>query len=103
MACNDNEDLEKIVLRRSLDIPYQNIQEGQQSSMGMGYGSSMGMSMASRRRGPLFQSRRTKGADRSLLHNMVAMISLALLGLIIIFVLLQISTIVVGPPSEPVG
>jgi hypothetical protein len=34
---------------------------------------------------------------------MIAMVSLALLGLLVIFVLLEVSSIVIGPPSEPIG
>lgn len=41
--------------------------------------------------------------DQSLFQKMVAMISLALLGLLTIFVLLQVSSLIVGPPSQPVG
>ncbi len=110
MACNDNDDLEKIVLRRSLNIPYQSIGTGDGHGPGrgpfgfrMGMGRSAGKSIGAGRNGPLFVSKRTKGADRSLVQNLIAMISLAMLGLAFIFVLLTISTIVAGPPNEPVG
>jgi len=92
IACNNNEDLEQIVLRRSLDISYHTAPCDRSSSFSIvrkvkhnGY------------------PRRSKGDEQSLFQKMVVMLSLALLGLLILFCLLQVSSLVVGPPSQPVG
>jgi len=46
---------------------------------------------------------RPTGIGKSMIQRIVAMVSLAVLGLMIIVVLLQVGTLLVGPPSEPVG
>jgi hypothetical protein len=90
LACNDNEDLENIVMRRSLDISNH-------------HGPRAGIHKGGVRNGYFATSRRSKKEDETLFQRMVTIISLALLGLLVIFVLLQVSGIVVGPPSQPVG
>lgn len=96
IACNNNEELECLVIRRSLDISFH--PPPGRSARGMHKfpsttGGMMGFSM----------SRRSRKEDQSLFQKMVAMVSIALLGLLVIFVLLQVSSLVIGPPSEPIG
>mmetsp|Transcript_5479 Transcript_5479/g.10444 ORF Transcript_5479/g.10444 Transcript_5479/m.10444 type:complete len:524 (-) Transcript_5479:2313-3884(-) len=94
IACNNNEELECLVIRRSLDISFHPP------------GSSATRSRFPKLAGMTHRftsSRRTRKEDQSLFQKMVVMVSLALLGLLIIFVLLEVSSIVIGPPSEPIG
>ena len=51
----------------------------------------------------LIQVQRKVGLEKSMVQRLIAMLALALLGLAGIFVLLRLSTLVVGPPSQPVG
>ena len=99
MACNNNEDLEHIVMRRTLDIPDHTGKSINVNANGDG--------PAGTRRaiGNFFfrATRRSKADDRTLFSRMVTIISLACLGVLIIFVLLQVSTLVIGPASQPVG
>lgn len=93
LACNGNEELEDLVMRRSLDIAFHGKKSDPRSS-------AMGRD---NRMANFSISRRSFLEDQSLFQKMVAMISLALLGLLTIFVLLQVSSLIVGPPSQPVG
>jgi hypothetical protein len=92
LACNGNAELEDRVMRRSLDIAFQSKKSDPRSS-----------AMGRHRIANFSISRRSFVDDQSLFQKMVAMISLALLGLLTIFVLLQVSSLIVGPPSQPVG
>eukprot|EP00979_Chaetoceros_neogracilis_P018251 scaffold10559_cov267-Chaetoceros_neogracile.AAC.9 len=85
LACNGNVELESIVMRRSLDISFHAPKGGRVSQLNKS------------------KSRRSLKEDQSLFQKMFTMISLALLGLLTIFVLLQVSSLIVGPPSQPVG
>ena len=92
IACNGNADLENIVMKRSLDEP----------TPGKAWIASW---KAKHKRNAYFlkSGRRNREVERSVFQKMVTMISLALLGLLTLFVLLQLSSIVVGPPRQPVG
>lgn len=91
VACNDNEELEDMVLRRTLDLSQHNAsQESRRKTrpspwnIGESFGSS-------------------SSTDRSLLQKLVALVAIAMLGLIVIFVFIEISSLITGPPSLPVG
>jgi hypothetical protein len=92
IACNNNEELECLVIRRSLDISF----HPPPGSAKRKAPRLPGMTRFS-------LSKRTRKEDQSLFQKMIAMVSLALLGLLVIFVLLEVSSIVIGPPSEPIG
>lgn len=93
MACNDNDDLEQYVIHKSLGIP----EDGTVAQHSY-------VTKSGARNGYMkLGGRRSKKEDESLFGKMVTIISLALLGLLAIFVLLQVSSLVVGPPSEPIG
>jgi len=95
LACNGNEELEDLVMRRSLDIAFYAKKSDPRISQSP--------SMRDHRVANFSISRRSFVEEQNLFQKMVAMISLALLGLLTIFVLLQVSSLIVGPPSQPVG
>jgi hypothetical protein len=90
VACNDNEKLEEMVLRQTLDLSQHNAKEENKtrpSPWNIGDRSFSG----------------SFSTDRSLLQNLVALVVIAMLGLIVIFVFIEISSLITGPPSLPVG
>jgi len=90
LACNGDEELEHLVMRRSLDISDHALHSARTATSKNGYGYF-----------PL--SKRSRKEDLTLFQRMVTIISIALIGLLVIFVLFQVSGIVVGPPSQPLG
>lgn len=90
VACNDNEELEDMVLRRTLDLSQHNTDQEPRKPRPSPW--NIGESFSS-----------YSSTDRSLLQNLVALVALAMLGLILIFVFIEISSLITGPPSLPVG
>ncbi len=98
VACGNNEAMERLVLNKSLSLGGGSSEEDAllgelRREEGLSFRQS---SMRS------FQKKK-EGYDRSMVQRVIAMVSLALLGLMIIVVLLQIGTLIVGPPSQPIG
>lgn len=99
LACGGNSVMEAIVLKNSF-------------SLGNGSGDDEELNREKKKGLPhknhhLSQSpkhhRRKDGYDKTMVQRVIAMFSLAVLGLMIIVVLLQIGTLIVGPPSQPIG
>lgn len=116
IACGGNEAMERVVLTNSFDISYGDGDGDDDLSCDQGDENEILMDElninegATHRRNNYESSRRhslnsnkLEGYDKTMIQRVIAMFSLAVLGLMIIVVLLQIGTLIVGPPKQPIG
>lgn len=104
VACGNDEDLEQLVLRRTLDLSghsFVGSSSPEEDSNMSGskhlrtYPWSIGYQSFS---SSLFESN-----QRNLLQKLAALIAFAVLGMIVIFVSIEILSLITGPPRLPVG
>ena len=98
VACGDNDAMENLVLKTSFSLEGEDQQQqlrDLQKEEGVIHHRRSSLSKR--------QQRKQNVYDKSLVQRVIAMFSLAILGLIIILVLLRIASLIVGPPSQPIG
>ncbi len=98
VECGDNDAMESIVLKNSFALNDESKQE-QLRDLQKGEG----LSLANRRSSFKSRQRRQQGYETTMVQRLIALFSLAILGLIAIVVLLQLANLVVGPPLQPIG
>jgi hypothetical protein len=87
MKCNNNDELENVMLSKALKVAIHSKANTPQHTMSH-----------------LSISRKEEAKkQRTIFSKMVTLISIALIGVLIIFVLVQVGQLVTGPPSQPVG
>ncbi|GFH44916.1 hypothetical protein CTEN210_01390 [Chaetoceros tenuissimus] len=87
MKCNNNDELENVMLSKALKVAIHSKSNTPQHTMSH-----------------LSISRKEEvKKQRTIFSKMVTLISIALIGVLIIFVLVQVGQLVTGPPSQPVG
>ena len=87
MKCNNNDALENVMLSKALKVSIHSKSNTPHPTMSH-----------------LSISRKEDAKkQRTILSKMVTLISIALIGVLIIFVLVQVGQLVTGPPSQPVG
>ncbi len=96
LACGNNGVMERIVLSNSFSLLH-----GQEDVLMQELNRDEGFTHRKSHR--TSKHRKMDGYDKTMVQRVIAMFSLAMLGLIIIVVLLQIGTLIVGPPSQPIG
>lgn len=96
LACGNNDVMERIVLSNSFSLLH-----GQEDVLMQELNRDEGFTYRKSHRKS--KQRKIDGYDKTMIQRVIAMFSLAMLGLIIIVVLLQIGTLIVGPPSQPIG
>lgn len=100
LACGDNSVMEGIVLQNSFSLGNGGNDDEELNTQKKQVLPHKSHHLA---QSPKLHHKKKQGYDKTMVQRVIAMFSLAVLGLMIIVALLQIGTLIVGPPSQPIG